>query len=223
MGLLEVQSKWIAKFDQMRESGIDMDQLAAPFLSIPGIPAASAQAGPILLVGKATGGDWGKDSFLSKTGVPNRIEERRDFTRKHLLWRQEEYQRTAFWRCWKRLHEISAPVIWTNLAKIGVRKRNPEKVYLSAQIDLACETLELEIEEYKPKLVVLATGDYAGDEIVCPIFKTGRGEWNEVVDGEFWWLGRTATRPAILWTGHPQGKSPTTRNKCLEKAKELMA
>jgi hypothetical protein len=217
LSLFEIQSKWVAKFHEMRERGIDSCQLAAPFLSVTDDRRTSEQSRPILLIGKATGGFWGRNEFLS-SDPNNCIDERRSFTQQHLSWRQENYHRTAFWRYWRKLHEIGAPVIWTNLAKIGVESGNPAGDNLSLQRDLACQTLRLELEEYKPKLVMLVTGNYAGNDIVIPVFGN---DLNRPI--EFWWRSRDATRPAILWTDHPQGKSTETVSKWLEKARELMA
>jgi hypothetical protein len=220
MDLLEIQSKWIDKFYEMQKA--DRKRLlAAPFLSVPGEPGSSTQFGSILLVGKATAGPWCLDKFLSgaSQSLEQQVENRRDVTKRHLEF-MKDLQPSAFWRFWKALSAISSPVIWTNLAKIGVVHGNPSGAYLSAQQDLACETLRAEICEYNPSLVVIA-GDFAKNQIVFPAFGVPRSEWHEPTE-EFCWLDRTASRPAVLWTNHPERK-PRARIRCwLEMAQKLV-
>jgi hypothetical protein len=220
MGLLDLQKKWIEKFDEMREADYG-PQLAAPFLSVPGEPNASTISRPILLVGKATGGCWKLDDFLSRTAYPidKRVEERRNATENHLKFMMRERKASAFWRFWKALGEIGSPVIWTNLAKIGVVRGNPSHKCVEAQRELACATLSAEIVEYTPYLVVVAC-DYAKKQITYPVFGE-RARWTERGDGACW-IDRTASVPAILWTDHPQGEKTEILRSWLEKARELV-
>jgi hypothetical protein len=221
VSLLGFQSAWIGKFDEMQKVD-DQQQLAAPFLSVPGGPDALAQFGPVMLVGKATAGCWKLDEFKLKANRPldERVAERRCATEKHLeLMRQ--HPSSAFWRFWTSLGALGSPVIWTNLAKIGVIKGNPWGSYLAAQAGLACATLRAEIDEYKPSLVLIAA-DYAKCEIIYPVFGE-RATWNERADHEFCWIDRKSSRPAVLWTDHPERKRKTRISRWLEKAQELVS
>jgi hypothetical protein len=217
--LSECQRRWIKKFDEMQNLDADLE-LAAPFLSVADSLDDPTGAGPILLVGKATDKDWRRKQFLSAAGssTEERVGERRKATRDHLDYvRQRQF--SAFWRFWKRLSNIGSPVIWTNLAKIGVLHGNPGHKYLTAQQELARITLRAEISEYRPVLVVI-TGDYAKSAVVLPVFGD-RPCWKEHPDYEFCWIERTVSKPAVLWTDHPERKLRFRVQRWLDKAREL--
>jgi hypothetical protein len=219
MSLREIQFKWIDKFDEMRRTNIG-DRLAAPFLSVPGERDGSISFGPILLVGKATAGCWKLNEFLLNSSGPvdKRVAERLEATREHLN-SMKVHQPSAFWRFWKALGAISSPVIWTNQAKIGVTLGNPRGPCFTAQADLACETLQAEIDEYRPSLVVIA-GELATNEIILRVLGK-RPLWNEPTE-ELCWIDRNASRPTALWINHPERK-PKRKVSCwLEKAQELI-
>ena len=218
MGLLDLQAKWIEKFDEMRRAD-DQERLAAPFLSVPGELGGLKGNGSIMLVGKATAGNWRSESFNATVRRPTeRLEERWKATYDHLRAEREK-QRSAFWRFWGRLDTIGSPVIWTNLAKIGVKSGNPHGWYLESQKELACQTLEAEIKEYKPFLVVLVTADYAKREIVyC---QWPQRNWNvSKIDGTCW-IASNGREPPVLWTDHPQAKPKERIEYWLRKAREL--
>ena len=219
MSLLELQSRWIEKFYEIRSRFSDTPALAAPFLSVNDPQDEPAGLGSILLVGKATAGNWGLDHFLSMEGqsFEQRADERRAATLGHLSNRRD-HSTSAFWRFWKTLHEIGSPVVWTNLVKIGVQRGNPDRKYIEAQSSLACATLKAEIDEYKPSLVVIAA-DYAKEQITYPVFGE-RAKWTERDDGVCW-IDRTPSSPAILWTDHPQIKGKEILGSWLERARYL--
>ena len=221
MSLREIEPKWIEKFYEVRSRFRDVPPLAAPFLSVSDPHAEPGGAGPILLVGKATRGDWRLDHFLSREGRPfeQQVDERRAATLEHLTYMRNR-QTSPFWRFWKSLHEIGSPVIWTNLVKIGVKHGNPGRKYVEAQSSLACATLRAEIDEYKPSLVVVAA-DYAKEQVTYPVFGE-RAEW-VIRDDGVCWIERTASSPAVLWTDHPQIKPKEVLRSWLEKARELTA
>jgi hypothetical protein len=220
MNLRKIQSKWISKFEEMQKS-LDGTRLAAPFFSVPGRPGNRTKSGTILLVGKSTAGNWKLEQFQSLMNRPlsERLDERRAATKQHLDFMQEQ-RTSAFWRFWKSLGMIGSPVIWTNLAKIGLKVGNPMGPYLSMQRDLACETLTAELNEYKPSLVVIAA-DYAKCEVVFPVFGE-QGAWKQRRDGVCW-INGSAAKPAVLWTDHPQGKKREILRSWLEKAQELVS
>jgi hypothetical protein len=220
MSFADCQRAWIGKFEEMRKADIDLE-LAAPFLSVLDGLQQPTGAGSVLLVGKATDKDWRLGDFLlaSRRSTEERIQERRAATRDHLA-SERRRQTSAFWRFWRSLHEVGSPVIWTNLAKIGVTRGNPGHKHLTAQATLACQTLNAEVAEYRPSLIVIA-GDYARFEIVHPVFG-GRAAWREPDDFEFCWIERKGPAPAVLWTDHPERKLKARVERWLEKSAELV-
>jgi len=220
--LREIQPKWIQKFYEIRQEFGDSPPLAAPFLSVSDPRDEPTGIGPILMIGKATAGDWGLDPFLLNEGqsFERQADERRAATLKHLSYRRN-HQTSAFWRFWKTLHEIGSPVVWTNLVKIGVKHGNPGRKYIKAQSCLACATLRAEVDEYKPSLIVIAA-DYAKEQITYPVFGD-RPNWKEPPGYEFCWIERSASSPAILWTDHPQMKGKVALSSWMKKARELTA
>jgi len=216
----DCQAELFEKYDEMKKGDAN-DKLAAPFLSVADSLAEPSGIGTILLVGKATKGDWKLDKFEAQSGSPIdiRIEKRRKATRDHLD-AEKDNQSSAFWRFWMSLHQIGSPVIWTNRAKIGVVKGNPSGANLRAQVELARDTLNAEVAEYGPSLVVIV-GDYAGDEIICPVFGL-IGEWKKDNDDGVWWIDRTDSSPAVLWTGHPERKRGEQVARWLDRARALV-
>lgn len=196
-------------------------RMAAPFFS-----AASPQicTDPILVVGKATGGNWWLDEYkkLRKSpdeAIRNRLSRNRKFVR-------EGGNGSAFWKLFERLTILlpepdSRSLIWSNVAKIGCLKDNPEGILLSAQKDLAERTLRMEIEEYRPVLVVFVTGSYAGD-VINHALGLRDGEWQHSSksdpDEGLWWREGA---PALLWTRHPQGVAATKIAFWLKRARAL--
>lgn len=230
MSLPELQLKWIQLYDELG-GNFESQVLAAPFVSMPEESSKGASVRPILLVGKATAGHWDKGNFDSMKDQPltERLKERSDRTLKHLKEiRGEDLNSSAFWRFWRSLGQISQPVIWTNLAKIGVcrpegdnRSKNPEGDFLTCQEELAQETLRAEMEEYKPALVVLVTSTYAAQEIAHPVFGP-KNIWR-TPDDSIWWQERTQTQPPVLWVDHPERKPNNAIDCWLEKARELIS
>jgi hypothetical protein len=213
--LLKLWREWI-DLHSVLDKGIP-GSIAAPFFS-----AACSQDCPnrILVVGKATDKDWwlGEYKKLCKSpdqAVRSRLGHNREFVRRG-------GNRSAFWRLFDRLAELSpepdsCSLIWSNIAKIGALKGNPKGVLLSAQKYLAERTLRAEIEEYRPALVVFATGSYAGDVIerVC-----GGSDWKQSsTDNELWWRQGV---PAMLGTRHPQGVTMDKIDFWIKKAGALV-
>jgi hypothetical protein len=204
MGLRQLQLKWFDKFDEMSEI-VSEDCLAAPFVSVPDKSVGPVRCGSILLVGKATDKCWRKDAFLQSRGRPpeKRLEERQDASKAHLAEMLTK-PNSSFWYFWNQLRdELKVPVIWTNLAKLGVMEGNPAGKRLMLQKDLAKDTLKAEIEEYKPSMVFLVSGTYAEKPIVFPVFGPS-DQWEK--PGDYWWQQRTEEMPPVLWTYHPQGR-----------------
>ncbi len=220
MDLQSCQSECVELFFKMRKDNV-RELLAAPFLSIAESPPTAGVLGTILLVGKSTAGKWKIEDFEPDIDSPRseRVEERCSTTRAFLSVMHDK-PNSAFWRFWRDLGMIGSPVIWTNLAKIGVASRNPQGCYLEEQAELAVRTLKAEIAEYKPSLVVLVTSDYAKEQIVYPIWS--QRTWTiSGFDGTCWIRGK-GRAPSVLWTDHPQGKSPERLAYWLKKANWLI-
>ena len=143
MSLSALQTEWIQLYDEL--GGVfDSQVLVAPFVSVPEDPGELASARQILLVGKVTNGDWSKKEFDATKDqlLTKRLKERRSRTLKHLKEiRNRDLNPSAFWRFRNSLEQICSQVIWTNLAKIGVRKGNPSLRFIERQSGLAQRTL----------------------------------------------------------------------------------
>jgi hypothetical protein len=224
MSLSALQEQWIQLCDELGES-FNSQVMAAPFVSVQEDSNEGTPVRPILLVGKATAGNWCKDSFDSFRDKPliDRLKERRNATLAHLELRKKgDLKPSAFWCFRDGLAQISEPVIWTNLVKIGVEKRNPHWRFVQRQSELAHRTLVAEMEEYKPALVVLVTSIYAAQEISHPVFGP-KDIWKKSPDDSIWWQERTQTEPPILWVDHPGFKLKNELDRWLKKARELIS
>ncbi|MGA3332663.1 MAG: hypothetical protein ABSC62_00720 [Terracidiphilus sp.] len=222
MGLQDCQRECIELFFKMRKNGA-CEQLAAPFLSTAESPATFGGRGAILLVGKATKGKWKIEDFKPDADCPclERVQER-ILTARTFVGEMCSRPKSAFWRFWRDLGSIGSPVIWTNLAKIGVDSGNPQGSFLEEQSGLAVRTLRAEIAEYNPSLVVLVTSDYAKDEIVYRIWP--QHDWTiSKLDGSTCWIAGKDGEPPVLWTNHPQGKKRDQLNYWLTMANSLFA
>jgi hypothetical protein len=214
-----IQEKWFDKFSEL-QGFVEPDRLAAPFISIREQGFIRSNHRTILLVGKATAGPWCKEEFLSNSDRPltERMQERRGATRCHLE-KMHKYPSSAFWRFWTELHQFSSSVIWTNLAKIGVVSGNPVGDCLEMQSQLAIETLHAEIEEYRPRLIVI-TGEYATNEILYQIWP--KNDWEGARHPEYCWIRKTSSGPSVLWVDHPERKRKERIRLWIEKVCEFL-
>jgi hypothetical protein len=226
VNLTELQVECLHRWEALRRA-YGPGVLAAPFFSVKTDATNRAQR-PILLVGKATHKDWCLKSFEEalELSIPERLEGCRKTTQKWLEL-QRQSQSRMFWRFWKQIYDIGPQVIWTNLAKIGTLKGNPPLNCIQDQSDLACRTLNAEVEEYKPQLIVLVSAGFAVREIVYPAFNTrSRNQWQEFKledKDDYCQLKGVPGRPTVLWFNHPQLKSAKLKNLWLEKIRESMA
>jgi hypothetical protein len=205
-------------------------ELAAPFLSVPPKNYDPAAIPSVLYVGKATGGDWYRDSFVRSPTVRERRLTTTSFLDQDV---KTGSYRSAFWdfalKLSAQVAEINSSaveplqnIVWTNISKIGVCSGNPGGACLKAQRELSVRTLRLEITEYDPTLIVFVTGAYGEDivaEIAGDIHQTG---WSKEHDDDwFWWRSAADGMPQIFWTGHPQGKPRMEIERWLQKAAAL--
>lgn len=236
--LSELELAWLDLFTKVRraeaEVGTHPSNLAAPFLStaLPGYEPGGP--GTVMLVGKATAGK----NTLGEADVTDVYEAATVKQRTPAVVeevRSGEYYGSSFWRFARKLSDAGterarshtepfANLIWTNIAKIGVAEGNPPASLFREQDALAVETILAEALFYKPSLVVFATSWYrygCVNRILQQLTGAKEGEGLSR-DGD-WSSPRRAGVPAVLWTGHPQGKSRAWTESKAVRAKELMA
>ena len=202
--LLEAQSRYITFWHTLKKTG--RHNIAAPFLSVSDPETLGGFRRPILLVGQATRGCWFLQNFDTEntSSISEQIEERcettRDFVTNPAFARRRA---SAFWRLRRVLkEEIGAPVIWTNLVKIGVLKDNPNWTFVREQQELAKLTLRAEIEHYSPSVVLLVTYLFGRLEVVVPLFSVDQKAIERARNGYWSHLGNPGS-PSLLWTRHP--------------------
>ena len=221
MTLDKLQHLWIERFQIMQENPkLDAEKLAAPFLSVMPDGYDPAKHRGILLVGKATGGEWYRSSFEEHRSVAERQKTTQYFIKDAANGGSDH---RAFWRFARALDEMNSGssterfknLIWSNVAKVGVLSGNPSGQYLNLQADLAVETLKAEIDTYKPTLVVFTVENYAYDLLEQVLENYGAGDQDErwVKQSDISWRPRDKNAPAFMCTNHPQGKSKQTLTK----------
>lgn len=234
MSLSRVQEQWLYKWDELNKTvKWPHITLAAPFFSVGSYPTPTSSKRTILMVGKATHKDWYMNLFkkTKKRPVSERTEERKDATLDFLEHHASKH-RSSYWALYRSLVRVTgANVVWTNLAKIGVcrpREENPSinpwGPFLNPQADLAQKTLYAEIDEYRPDLVLLVTGDYALTENAAPVFCPD-GKWRREIhaDGSYYVLEPRAGRPPVLRTGHPGYKTRAERDSWIKAAQQMLS
>ena len=227
--LRQVWNEWLDKYRVLKSSS-EIEALAAPFFSSAHINY-SMQQRVLLFVGKATDQDYFLPNFENDLLVSNdaavigRLEQNRKLVEK-------DRPSTAFWKLFVELSvaagncENLENIVWTNICKIGLRSGPPTDALLQVQKELAIRTLRIEIEEYRPSLVVFVSGKYAS-EVVISLGKVPEEEWKKSnmpgADSGTWWL-RSPTRdsPSFLWTMHPQFKSTLEKQAWVQRALWLM-
>ncbi|RYC30305.1 hypothetical protein D3273_19245 [Lichenibacterium minor] len=181
-------------------------RLAAPFVS--GSLAAQDDT-DILLVGKATAGEWYSHNYSFDPSP----EARRSCTVDFLRWVASGGYKSAFWSFAKGISAKTARdgasplsnLVWSNVAKLGVTVGNPEGRVLAAQTGRCAELLAAEIAYYKPKIVVFVTGSYGG-AIIEKATGTQPTAWEHSATGSAWLRAQDGYPPMLLLP-HPQGKS----------------
>ena len=220
------QLEWIRLHDRFhRNCQIDYNSLAAPFVSVHDPRVSDSSAPTILLIGKATARDWFAASYehwRSRSAL-DRLAERRSVTIDFIT--NPNYRRarsSGFWQMWKRLKDVTGgAVIWSNVAKIGTRRGNPNWRLVEAEAELAIATLKAEVEQYKPRLIFFVTGYFARYEVVVPFLAASMNTvQNE--HGIFLRRGGGKGNPAVLWTGHPERKHRDTIERWLKEVRRLL-
>ena len=212
------------------------DRIAAPFLSV--LPE---DARFILYIGKATSGEWYKHelcrypaSTSAKNSATDKIELRHECTKTFLKEEAPSYN-SGFWHFARKLDSAAAEkwksktrmplqhIGWTNICKIGTVQGNPEGHLFERQRSLAIETLRLEIELYKPRLICFVTWDYKFDCVKEVIGDPSDTSWDQTGNEEWiWWRPAKGKLPPILLTGHPERKARTRIEEWVAKATDIL-
>jgi hypothetical protein len=210
-----LQQKWVEKFAEMKKRL--PDQLVTPWLTVEPDGYGSEQIPLVLYVGKASGPNQAEQKNLNAEQLR---QVRREFLKSVV---SNEFRGFAFCDFALQLsdalkhhtgHDGIAPLqnlVWSNICKIGVcGKKPPNATIYGFQRDLAVQTLQAEIEFFKPKLVYWATHKYhldairetVGDEIDDDI------TWaNDPSDDRIYTRGPKDGLPAMIRGPHPERKS----------------
>jgi uracil-DNA glycosylase len=96
-------------------------------------------------------------------------------------------------------------IAWTNLARIGYARGNPEGAAFRVQADVCKRLIAAELDWLRPEVVVLATGNFQ-HRFVTNFFS--EADWKALPGAghDDAWVC-TSHGAVIVWTGHPQGKS----------------
>lgn len=225
----EIELTWLSLFDSLNHSPM-RGGIAAPFLSVPPADYDPIAVPSILYVGKATAGSWDEESFLRSPTVEERHRCTADFLEG---WVKTGKYNSAFWSFGRALSERLAVashstiqplqnLVWTNICKIGVLRRNPTGNILRAQSELAVTSLRSEIKTYRPRLVVFVTGDYAEQLVDAVVGDREQRTWQKERRHDlFWWRKPIANMPALLWAYHPERKPLSTLETWIQQALRL--
>jgi len=231
-----LQAEWIKTWDKLAEYGsLDQNKFAAPFLSIEPEGYRNFKGTKILFIGQATMGDFYLDKFLNAAKIfgsnrfESRVAERLDRSREFFTWQAKGNYSSDFWRLGNELSIIGSNelptknsnmmnLVWSNIAKIGVKKGNPKGKYLDFQIDLAIETLFAEISYYSPDLIYIAHGVF-GAVIVNKIFD--HNDWEKPRE-DFWFKRRSSGHPAVVASDHPGRKRKNDISEWLKITRSLI-
>lgn len=237
--LSELEEEWIALFSTLRcaeasktEIRLRLGNLAAPFLSAALTGYEPSGPGTVMLVGKATAGkNTLGDAAVGDGYTAETVKQRTPAVVEDLM---SDKHNTHFWRFARKLSDAAAEkaglqvipfanLIWTNLAKIGVTEGNPTATLFRHQDALAVETILAEVGCYKPRLVVFTTGWYRSGCVGRILQQLVNASEGEGLSKEGYWSSpRRADAPAVLWTGHPQGKTREWSNATIVRAIDLL-
>jgi hypothetical protein len=211
--LAVIETEWLDLYTEIRNCperwGLDTTEISAPFLSssLPGyVPGGT---GTIMLVGKATSGDntlgsspvrGTYDATTVKLRTPAVVEEVLQGVEGSAWWRFARHLSDIAYRAVGTEGSPYTNMIWTNLIKIGVPRGNPPARLANLQADLAVETLLAEVKEYRPALLVMATGHYRNGLMCRALREIIESAPEEREQEKGWWAqAGVARRPAVLW------------------------
>lgn len=157
----------------------------------------------ILIVGKATGGWSGITDPFNPADVRKKSDEFINGSGElSAFWRYIDRLGPEFSTAWK---EPIKHVAWTNIARIGYLRGNPEGQQFKKQENVCKKLLHTEISYLQPDLIILVTHNYQ-HQFVEEFFKGI--EWQNLSDNHSYaWSGIWENRIAVVWTRHPQAKA----------------
>jgi len=219
MASLQVlHEKWVEKFAEMQK--LFRGQLVTPHLTVPPDGYNPKRIPSVLFVGQATGPNEAEEGNPSAEEIRDKIGA---FQRDAALRLSDALKRQTG-------HADIAPLqnlVWTNICKIGVCKKNPPVEIYEGQRELSVKTLQAEIKVYKPKLVYWATGRYA--EAVVRETVRDKSEtdvtWAKAKDPSgrpILTRGPENGLPAIFWGPHPDRKPRADWDWWIKKALKLI-
>lgn len=181
----------------------------------PAEEASGAASLRVLFVGRATRG-FDEEALSSYEGAARRAEE---LVMQVYVPDGTAPQPSDFWRFARNVlraaldslreagsSRFSDHLGWSNLAKIGDTKGNATPLSLSVQRELCHEALRSEIAVMNPHAMVLATGKYAEEEVLAPVFGSQGWKWEQTGRAEWRWKAADPLCPLVFRTEHPQGK-----------------
>lgn len=185
----------------------------------------------LMFIGRATNGVWtkGKGNFMEQFKLASRPEHIQN-----LQWVEDQFtkrrtycRKSAFWRVVrsisKELYDSKwyDKIAWSDLYKVAPSSEgNPDKELMSLQKEKCIEILKLELKLLSPKYVVLFTGDWANDFILCLNNNRHTTSIRSIIWGHFRKRKCCARVYKIgdaffILSEHPQGKNETAHTKCI--------
>ena len=196
--MVKAENELVDLYRCLKDSDTHWDQ---PFLAGRGKHYCSSTP-KVLFVGKATGG-W---SDIEDPYNREKIRKASD----RLLY--DGGLSSPFWNYIRRLEEQIFPncgeplshIAWTNIARLGYERGNPEGGNFTQQKAICKKLLEVEISTLKPDLIILLTNNYQW-RFVKEFF--GSIRWQCLPNPhEYAWSGIWRNQTVVVWTRHPQGK-----------------
>jgi hypothetical protein len=117
---------------------------------------------------------------------------------------------------------------WTNVSKVGLILGNPGPSQIDEQYALAVETLQREVADLKPTIVVAVSSRFGESIFRAAVDGTNDADWLKSEDekslgvDDVWWKPGKNNNPSLLWMRHPQGAKPELRAFALKKIRELV-
>lgn len=228
----ETWSKWFALYKSLASDGIDV---AAPFM--PYVPAEfTRQKVRVLYLGKATKGNCEREDFdrAAARGESAARAQAEAFSR-CIFEQNVDARGPNFWGFANEISKALNPkvtklknIAWSNVCKIGAAVNNPEGILLNQQVRLAIQTLNEEIENLSPTIILCVANSFADPILLPSLGCPANCTWEKSEEDDpsrdvqnVWWLAPAGKRPAVVWMRHPQGSANNLRAFSLEKTIEL--
>jgi hypothetical protein len=206
----ERYAKFLAIMDSYDKNNEINESPAYPFVPVFGSGGISACR--FLIIGQATTG-WDEDVHGTFEGSAYEAEKVLinpsgtfwQFARKFVCGALDKMGQEY------NVNELYKNLGYSNLAKIGKAppygrgSKNPSSYLLEAQAELCVEQLRFEVSEYKPNIILIASGNYADKKILYPALGADWPQSKETEHVQFTRLEKYNSNgvPAI-WVNHPR-------------------